>query len=264
MDRAVRVGAFWLAGLTAAQVASADLAEIKQQGTLRVIVSADELPQMFSFESSDRPGLEREIVESFARAQGLELAVVKVPTFDQVIPTLVEGGGDLVVGLIATDARRELIDFTIETMPARHVAVNRRDKPAIASVEELRALNVGVVVDSSWEEAARQAGVPDAQRIPYDGTESMLDALREGGVQSAVMSVTDYALSHSVDPMLQAGCFVGRASSAAWGVRKADPELRRALDDHIGQLQRSPAWSQLVLRYYSQDALSLLARARKD
>jgi ABC-type amino acid transport substrate-binding protein len=264
MVRAVGVGAVWLAGIATSQVASADLAEIRQRGALRVIVSADELPQMFSFEDSDRPGLEREIVESFARSQGLELEVVKVATFDQVIPTLVDGGGDMVVGLIATQARRALIDFTVETMPARHVAVNLRSAPPVAAAEELRAVRVGVVVDSSWDEAAREAGVPDDRRIPFEGTEPMLAALRGGSVQAAVMSVTDFALSQAADPRLQAGCFVGRASSAAWGIRKTDPELRAALDEHIGQLQRSPAWSKLVLRYYTQDALALLARARKD
>jgi ABC-type amino acid transport substrate-binding protein len=244
--------------------ANPDLADIRTRGALRVIVSADELPEMFSFGASGAPGLEREIVEGFARAHGLAVEVIKAPVFEQVIPMLIAGEGDLVVGLIATDERRERIAFTVETMPARHVAVTRLPVARIDSVGTLLSQLVGVVNDSSWEAAAIQAGVPAEKRVGYGGAEQMLAALGRGDVDAVVMSVTDYALSQASDPKLQAGCFVGSVSSAAWGVRQQDDALRLALDQHISRLQRSPAWSSLVLRYYSQETLGLIARARQE
>ena len=67
-----------LLALLAASSARADLAEIERAGVLRVLVAADELPHMFSFGSSGDPGLEREMIEAFARARGLRLEIVQV------------------------------------------------------------------------------------------------------------------------------------------------------------------------------------------
>jgi hypothetical protein len=45
---------------------AADLSEIKAAGGWRVLVSADEVPEMFSFADGPAPGFEREILEGFA------------------------------------------------------------------------------------------------------------------------------------------------------------------------------------------------------
>ncbi len=37
---------------------------------LRVLVPADEMPEMFSFETSGQPGFERELIEGFCRIHG--------------------------------------------------------------------------------------------------------------------------------------------------------------------------------------------------
>jgi hypothetical protein len=58
---------------------------------LRVLVPADEMPEMFSFESKGQPGFERELVEGFCRIHGLALDVVPVRDFDQIIPMLLAG-----------------------------------------------------------------------------------------------------------------------------------------------------------------------------
>jgi len=79
---------------------------------LRVLVAADEEPEMFSFEPGSAPGLEREMIEGFARLHGMRLEVVPVTNFDQIIPTLRAGQGDVILGIVDTEARRELVGFT--------------------------------------------------------------------------------------------------------------------------------------------------------
>lgn len=243
--------------------ASADLAEIKARGSLRVLVSADELPHMFSFESSGDPGLEREMVLGFARTEGVTVEVVKVDKFERIIPALLAGEGDVILGIIDTPARREQIAFTAQTLPARHVAGNRSPAPRIDTVEQLRRLRVGSVMGSSWTAAALEEGVKQSDIVEYDGTESMLAGLKAGSVEAVVMSVTDLAQAQRGDAALQSGVFVGTPSSAAWGVRKEDKELRRALSRYIDTLVRSPSWGQLVLKYFSADAVRMMSEGRR-
>ncbi len=254
------LGAVWLAGST---VAFGDLAEMKQRGTLRVLVSADELPEMFALEPGEKPGLEREMLEAFARSNGLEIEPVPVENFEHIIPALIEGKGDLIIGIVDTESRREKIAFTVETLPARHLAVNRKPAPPIDSLEKLRKSRVGVVIASSWAEAALDAGVEPANMEAYDLRQGVLDGLQKGAIEAAVMTLPDFAQARQSDDALQVGTFVGPPVSGAWGVRKEDEDLRRALDTHLSALRQSPAWGGMVLRYFSQDALELLAKARE-
>jgi ABC-type amino acid transport substrate-binding protein len=243
--------------------ASADLTDIEQRGVLRVVVSIDELPHMFSFDAEGEPGLEREMVEAFARSRGLRLEIVKVDRFEDVIPTLLEGSGDLITGIINTPARREKIAFTIETLPARHVAVSRRPAPPINTVTDLHTRRVGTVTGSSWTDAALEAGVPEGNLVQSEGAQRLLQDLREGRVDAVVMSVTDFAEAQRDDESLQSGLFVGSASSAAWGLRQEDTALRRALNEFLRSLLSSPSWSRIVLKYFSKDGLELMARGRQ-
>lgn len=76
---------------------------------LRVLVPADEMPEMFSFEPKGQPGFERELVEGFCRIHGLALDVIKVADFEEIIPMLLRGEGDVITGIVDTPARREKI-----------------------------------------------------------------------------------------------------------------------------------------------------------
>jgi ABC-type amino acid transport substrate-binding protein len=252
-----------LSALSSTPSARADLAEIQRAGVLRVLVAADELPHMFSFDAKGDPGLEREMIEAFARARALRLQIIQVERFETIIPDLLEGRGDLVTGIINTPARRQKIAFTIDTLPARHLAVTRAPTTRIDGLDDLRKRRVGTVIGSSWTDAALEAGVPAHNLIQVNTAQLLLQDLAKGVVEAVVMSVTDFAQAQKADGALQAGVFVGAPAHAAWGVRKEDKELKRALDDFLKALLGSPTWSQMVLRYFTQDALALIAQGRK-
>jgi ABC-type amino acid transport substrate-binding protein len=250
--------------LAAGLLDARDLPGLKSPETLRVLVSADEQPEMFSFTPGPNPGLEREMIEGFAKLHRLKVEVVPVARFDQIIGALSRGDGDVILGIVDTPSRRKLVAFTAETLPSRHVAVTRRPHSRIASLEELRASRVGVVAGTSWAETALEAGVPPANLLAFQDTPTLVAALRAGKVNASVMSVTDFALLSRQSKDLEAGMLVGAAGRVSWAVRMQDQELLRAMNTYIETLRNSPAWSPLVLKYFSDDALRLIRRARRD
>jgi membrane-bound lytic murein transglycosylase F len=229
-----------------------------------VLVSADEQPEMFALTPAAPapPGFEREILEGFARTHRCKLELVTVQTFDQIIPMLLKEDGDVIVGIIDTESRRRQISFTIETLPARHLAVNRKPQPPLATLDDFRKVKVGVITGTSWAEAAAAAGVKGTNTVSFPDLPQVLEALQSGRVSATVMSAPDFALAQRHDPSLQAGPFLGPPSRAAWGVRKSDPGLLASLNDYIFNMRSSPAWGQLVGRYFTPDALDLFKRAR--
>jgi ABC-type amino acid transport substrate-binding protein len=223
------------------------------------------MPEVFSFEARPaQSGFERELVEGFTRAHRLELRIVPVRNFDQIIPMLVKGEGDLIVGIVDTPARRQRIAFTSETYPVRHMVVTRKPQPAVASADGLKALKVAVIPGTTWADATREAGVPPGQQVSVADTREMLEALRTGRAQATVMAVFDFALARKHDQTLEAGAFLGVPGVAAWGVRKDDGPLLRAINDYLFTLRMSPAKSAMLVKYFSEDALVLLKNARKE
>jgi ABC-type amino acid transport substrate-binding protein len=253
-----------VAGLVALSALAAAAAEPAPglPARLRVLVAADEMPEMFSFADGGQPGLERELIEGFCRLHGMKLEIVPVRDFDQIIPMLLRGEGDAITGIVNNPARRQKVAFTGEVFPVRHLAVTRRPAPAVGRVDDLRALRVGVIPGTSWEQAAAEAGVPKAKRIAFRDADALLAGLRGGQVDAVVMALLDYALASKRDPRLAAGAFVGTGVSAAIAVRPDDARLLEALNGYLQGMQQ--ARHALMFKYLSEEALSLIALARRE
>ncbi|HXK09687.1 MAG TPA: transporter substrate-binding domain-containing protein [Vicinamibacteria bacterium] len=229
---------------------------------LRALVAADEMPEMFSFEERGQPGLERELLEGFCRLHGLKLAVVPVRDFDQIIPMLLRGEGDVIAGIVDTPARRQKVAFSGEIYPVRHLAVTRRPAPAVSRLEDLRTLRVGVIPGTSWEQAVVDAGVPKSKRVTFRDEGALFAGLRAGQADAIVTALLDYALAAKRDPDLVAGAFVGAGLSAAFAVRPEDGLLRDALNGYLQSVRQGR--HALMFKYLSEDALSLIAQARRE
>jgi membrane-bound lytic murein transglycosylase F len=254
----VPAAAVAVSGLLAAP-ASADLAQVKASGVIRVIAVREEAPEMFNFGSGE-PGFEREIVEGFAHLQGLKLQPVPANTSDDRIPMLNKGDGDMIIGIIATEPRRKLVDFTSEVLPARHIAVTHAPHAAIKTIEEFKTEKIGVVKGTSWAQAAVDAGVPLASMQQFNDRYEALDALKDGKITATVMSLSDFTLCLRKYPGLQGGVTLGASNIAAFAIRKDEPDLKAALDEYLGNLRKGPSWSRLVVKYFGESALSVLGR----
>jgi ABC-type amino acid transport substrate-binding protein len=238
-----------------------DFPGIQVRGSLRVIAAEGEPPEMFDFDGDPaKPGLEREMVEGFARLKRLKLEIVAVKAFSDRIPALLRGDGDLIVGLVDTAERRKQIAFTSEVLPVRNVAVTHKPTPSVSSAGELRMRRVGTIRGATSASETLAAGVPESQVQYFHDTEAMLQALATGRVDAVVMTVSDLALATERRPGLEAGVLLGESAHAAWGVRKQDTLLKAELDTYIENLRRGSSWNRLILTYFGEKALAVLGR----
>jgi ABC-type amino acid transport substrate-binding protein len=252
----------WVAvlALGATGVDATDLPDIKSRGTLRVIAQKGEAPEMFRFSEEGEPGFEREMIQGFAKLHGLTVEPVQVPTTGDRIPALRRGDGDVIIGIVDTAARRKLVAFTDEVLPARHLVVTWRPHRVVGTVEEFHEEKVGVVRSTSWADAAVEAGVPLSKMKLYPDREDVFAALEAGRITATVMTTTDFLLATRPHPDLQGGVAVGAAARAGWGVRKEDLELLDALDEFISNFRAGPSWSRMVVKYFGDQALRALGR----
>jgi len=252
----------WIAGVTlaVAMPAPGTSAQEAAPRPLRVLVNAVENPAMFNLQGSGEPGFERELIEGFARLHKRRIEIATRERFGDLIPALLANDGDVITGIIDTPERRNRITFTSEVLPARHIVVSYAPRPGVGSLEEFRRLRVGSVTGTSWWRATIGAGIPEAAIVAFPDAPSMLQALREGRVEAAIMSLSDFTLAAKADPALRAGVQVGEPASAAWGVRQDDTALRTQLDEYIANVRHTPTWSRLIVKYFGEAALKVLGR----
>jgi ABC-type amino acid transport substrate-binding protein len=230
-------------------------------GVLRVIVATDEAAETFAFAGGDRPGFERELLEAFARLQGLKLEAVRAPSYPDRIPMLLKGEGDVIAAIFDTPERRRQVEFTAEVMPTHNVAVTVAPRPAVDTIELLRTLKVAVVRGASPATDAAEAGIPPRNFVAFDRIDDLLRALQAKEVEAAVLPISEMALASKRVPGLQAGATIGRPGVVAWAVRKDDAALCGALDSYLGNVRRGPTWSRLVVKYFGDQALTVLGRS---
>lgn len=260
LRRAVLVVSF---SLLAAPLLQADLAEVKAAGRLRVLAVGGS-PQFVSLTDGAPPGFERELLETFAQLNKVQVEVVPVATWDALIPGLAEGRGDLAAsGITITPARQRLVDFTAETFPTRLIVLTRRPHRMVNSIEELRQEKVGTIKGTSMADALKRAQVPAVNIDESFASGGLPGGLRSGRVTAVVIGVEDAVLEARQDPSLQLGMFLGPSGSLAVAVRKECPQLREALNQFLANTRRSGAWSRLAVKYFGDAAVDVLRRAQE-
>lgn len=254
-----------LTALAAPRPAAADdLDAIVKRGTLRVLVEPEALAELFSIKAGTPPGLEQELLQSFASLRKLKIEIVPTP-FDERIPALLKGRGDMIAGgLVASAARRAQVDFSEELLPTRLVVVTRKPHRVVATILELKDEKVGVPKGGAASELLAAAGVPPGNVEQTPASEKLIQALRTGGVTAVVLSTGWAITEQKKDPALQLGVFLGAPTAIAFAVRRDQPKLRAALDDYIANVRRTPTWSRLVVKYFGESAKTVLARARQQ
>ena len=250
---------------TAAAVPSefkGDLPGLRQRGELRILVqrrSASWLPRSGSPLDTDR----RQAI-ALAADLGLGVTFVAVEDFEDLIPALLEGRGDLIVeNLTATPERRKRVAFSVPVAFVREQVVARADDEALAGPPDLAGRTIAVQRSSSfWETAqALSAAHPGLkvetapESLDVDG---LLDAVASGELDLTLMdsNVMDAAVHWRSD--LRVALDSGRQAVIAWAMRPGAVELRKAVDTFLANSRRDP--ERLGRSHYSDDLPGLRER----
>jgi polar amino acid transport system substrate-binding protein len=249
-----------LALLASGAAGAGDLAGIRKTGKLRVLVVPSERDNEFvDLNSKTRPGFDIEILQGFARAQKLELEIVSLTGWDQLIPALLKEQGDVIAGRFTdTEVRRRQIQFTQPVFPSGSVVVTRKPHAVVNAAEDLRSDRIGTIRGTSMDEALAATGLK--LKIDYAVLEkkALSDALKSGEITAAVWGLEGAIAAANGDPDLQVGIMLGPPTALAYGVRKEDTELLAALNTQLAMLRNTGVWQRLIVRYLGASAPRIL------
>jgi ABC-type amino acid transport substrate-binding protein len=194
----------------------------------------------------------------------LKVEAVKARSYADRIPTLNRGEGDLIVAIFDTEERRKVVDFSVEVMPTHNVAVSLQSRGPVTSGAALSALRVGASRGTQPADDALRAGVSASALQLFATQEEMTRALQQGTIDAMVLPISELVVASRATKGLRAGTVVGPPGKVVWAVRKQDAALRTALDEYLTNVRRGASWSRLIVKYFGDQALEVLGKAKPE
>lgn len=234
-----------------------DLAGIKKRGVLRVLTV--NTGATYFLHRGELLGFEYELARKFAQSLNLEMEVVVVGEFSDLIKQLLEGKGDLIAAnLTPTESRKGMgIAFSAPYARVREVVVSRPGN-APREISELAGRSLAVRPDSSYRESLeklRREGIA-LKIVPVPSgmaTEEIIAAVAAGTYDLTVAdsNILALELAWGVE-VAEAFALPGEEIPHCWAVRKEDTGLLKAVDSFIRDTYRGEFYN-LLYRKYFQD-----------
>lgn len=243
-----------------------DLPAMKKRGTLRVLTRNNAVS--FYLYKGNREGFDYELIKAFAKRQGLFLEVVLAPSYDELVPMLKAGKGDVIAAsLTATAARAQEVAFTVPYLKVKELFVQRRGAPALTSLEQLRGRAVTVRRSSSYAEKLRplatQYGFTVRDADEDTEVEDLLADVDEGVIELTVADSHFFEAEALFRKNLEAPLALSGDDEVpiAFATRKENAKLLAALDGFVKQVYRGTEYN--LLKRHSFGDRQALKEARE-
>ena len=215
-----------------------DLPALQKRKKIRVLLSdiSIEVPYL------PRQGLpvhfETELITRFAEQAGLEPEWIYVENFNELLPMLLAGKGDIVAAnLTITEERKEQVAFSVPvTIVTEQLVVRADDK--IKTAKELQGRNIALPQSSSyWETVSKLAKkYPKLNMQEVPASRSVIDILDGVANNEFDMTVADSNLINAilpVQPKLKVAFDVSKERPIAWAVRPDASQLLQEINRFI-------------------------------
>ena len=221
------------------QIYAGDLDTLKEHGRLRILIPAN-IGGVFYLPRAGWPvEAQHEAAAEFARAQGLEPELVTVEHFTELIPSLLNGKGDIIAAnLTITENRRKKMDFSVPLTNVRQQVLVAAAQDGLRGKKDLAGKRVMVNRGSSfWERLESLKRLDPAieliERPTGMSDEEELDEVVAGRVDASVRdsNIADMYLAYR-DDLKVAFEFPG-TDDIAWGIRPGSGRLQAALNEFL-------------------------------
>ncbi|MFP2927055.1 transporter substrate-binding domain-containing protein [Pyxidicoccus sp. 3LG] len=244
------------------RLVTADLDGIRKRGVLRVLTRNS--PVTYFLHRGEQAGFDYQMAKLAAQALKVRLEVVVPPTYDQLIPWLKEGRGDVIASaLTATVERAKLVAFTRPYLYVDEVLVQRAGAEKPASLDALKGKAIHLRRSSSHfatlSALAVQHGFTLVEEPEDMDTETLIDRVARGEIPYTVTDSHILAAEQVYRDDVEAALTVpGQGEPAgkdghhgiAFAVRQDNPKLRAFLDGFVQKTYRGTEYNLARRRYF--------------
>ncbi|GHH02950.1 transporter substrate-binding domain-containing protein [Comamonas sp. JC664] len=239
-----------------------DLDAIRKRGVLRVLTRNSAVT--YYLHRGDQAGFDFHLANMVAKDLNVRLEIVVPPTFEQLIPWLTEGRGDMIAASMTdTEARRKQVAFSRPYLYTDEVIAQRAGAPKLASLDDLKGKTLHVPKGASHfatVTALKDAhGFKVAEEPEDQEISTLLDRLAAGEIAYTVTDSHILAAEQVFRDDVEAALTLpGQGEPAgkdghygiAFAIRKENAQLREFLDAFVKKTYRGVEYNMTRRRYF--------------
>ena len=247
-----------------------DLDGMRERGVIRALV-VPSLTDFFSIEGRIR-GVQAEMLEKLEEhlnrdigRDGVPVRIIYVPVaFDELIPALQEGRGDIAAAILtSTPERRDQIAFAgWQGFSFNEVLVHHEDVDDIDSLDDLAGRELYVLRNSSYAEHLRAlnedfvarglAPITITESAPLLTSEDIMEMVHAEVVDITVVDGYKAELwGEALDDMVvRDDIVISTDNNAGWGVRKSNKALQAEINAAMQDLKKGTLLGNILLKRY--------------
>lgn len=251
----------WVAWSQQAASGSAT-AQVKARGKLVVLSFPHTLSSFVKQIGPDTyQGIDHDLMHAFANRLGVKLEIRPVASFDDLIPDLLAGKGDLIASSFSiTPARQRLVDFSDSYFPVLLFAVAQQGS-GIASAADVVGKVGCVVAGSSQEERMGRLG--DVKKLYVDSSAECWPAVADGRADFTLLDSTAVLANLPDHPGLVRAFQLPDVDHYGFAVPPGS-DLKREIDAFLQESRRSGFLYQVVERHFGKQGRELFRLAREE
>ncbi|MTH79133.1 ectoine/hydroxyectoine ABC transporter substrate-binding protein EhuB [Paracoccus aestuariivivens] len=249
-----------LAGMTGT-LNAADLAEIKESGTLRVAV-ANEIPYGYMDMNGKAAGAGPEVAKLVAAKLGVKQIEWITTNFSSLIPGLQADRFDMVAAEMAIlpDRCKQVLFSEPNTSYGEGLLVaagNPKEIHAYGDFAKNKDLKVAIMSGADQLEMMQALGVPEGNIVMIASNADAISTVSTGRADAyAATGLTASGLAGQSDKVEIAGKFtdpmIDGEEVRSWGgfaFASGNEELRDAVNEALAEVKKSPEWTETVTGY---------------
>ncbi len=246
-----------------------DLDGIVERRFLRILTVHN--PLFFSFNGKKQKGVMAELSKMFEKHLNEEIGKVRAPTVviipvarDELIPDLIEGRGDVVMGnLTITPERQKLVDFSPPLYPnVDELVVTGPALKNIGSFDDLVETGLYVRKSSSYFEHLKgfndKRSKEGKKPIPVTAADEnledydLLDMVNAGVISAVVVDSHKAAFWEQVFDKIEVhrDLSIHSGNQIAWAIRKDSPALMKSISAFSETVRKGSLLGNIVLKRY--------------
>lgn len=201
-------------------------------------------------------GFEQDLLDLFAKDNGLRLRLVERTRFGDILPALRRHAAHLAAaGLVTTEARRKDFLFGPAYLSVHTVVAYNTDHPRPKNVRDLIGKRVIALAGSGGAEQLRQEATQEP-RLRWDeivATDSMelLDRLAADETDYVVTDSNIVELAQNFSPNIGRAFNLGEPETLSWMMpRDASPQLVERVNEFFARINANGTLRNLLDRYY--------------
>jgi polar amino acid transport system substrate-binding protein len=239
-----------------------------------VFAYLDEPPFCFPGPNGAALGSDVELVSEALRTLGITSFGMRLTSFAELLPGLVDGRWTITTPLFITPERQKIVDFSRPVWTLGDGLLVRREDQArfdgYAALARDESAQLVVVADQIQEQSGLAAGMPLERVLRVATQEDAVRAVKDGRADayaSVAMAHRGF-LGRSPDPGLAVVAFAAghggqQPAAGAFAFAKSQSDLRRRFDAALDGLIRSD-WHRAIMARYGFTAEDLVVEARSS